>query len=53
MIRPILVYCAGAWACWGEVNSKYLEALQKRAGRIVIKTSSSDAAMEALNWPSL
>jgi len=53
MIRPILEYCAGAWACCGKVNNGTLEALQKRLGRIVIKTSSSDTAMEALKWPSL
>jgi len=53
MIRPILEYCAGVWACCGEVNSESLEALQRRAGRIVIKTSSSDTAMEALELQSL
>ena len=53
MIRPILADCAGVWACCGEVNSESLEALQRRAGRIVIKTSSSDTAMEALKWQSL
>ena len=53
MIRPILEYCAGVWACCGEVNSESLEALQRRAGRIVIKTSRSDTAMEALKWQSL
>ena len=53
MIRPILEYCAGVWACCGEVNSESLEALQRRAGRIVIKTSSSDAAMDDLKWPSV
>ena len=36
-----------------EVNSGTLETLQKRVGRIVIKTSSSDTAMKALKWPSL
>ena len=30
MIRPILEYCLGAWACCGEVNSGTIEALQKR-----------------------
>ena len=49
MIRLILEYCAGAWACCGEVNSVTLAALQKRKGRMLIKTSSSDTAMEALN----
>ena len=48
MIRPTLEYCAGVWACCGEVNSGILEALQKRVGIILIKTSSSDNAMEAL-----
>ena len=53
MIRPILEYCAGVWACCGEVNSGTLEALQRRVGKIVSKISSSDTAMEALKWPSL
>ena len=53
MIRPTLEYCAGVWACCGEVNSGILEALQKRVGIILIKTSSSDNAIEALKWPSL
>ena len=48
MIRPILEYCAGVWGICGEVNSGTLETLQKRVGRIVIKTSSSDTAMKAL-----
>jgi len=34
MTRLILEYCAGAWACCGEVNNGTLEALQKRVGRI-------------------
>ena len=53
MIRPTLELCAGVWGCCGEINSGTLETLQKRAGRIVIKTSSSDTAMKSLNWPSL
>ena len=52
-IRPILEYCAGVWACCREVNSASLEALQRRAGRIVTKKSSSDTAMEAFIWQSL
>ena len=52
MIRPTLEYC-GVWGCCGEVNSGTLETLQKRVGRIVIKTSRSDTAMKALKWPSL
>ena len=50
--RPILEYCAGVWACVGEVNSESLAALQRRAGRIVMKTSSSDTAIDALKWQS-
>ena len=53
MIRPTLVYCAVVWGSCGEVNSGTLETLQKRLGRIVIKTSSSDTAMKALKRPSL
>ena len=53
MIRPTLEYCAGVWGSCGEVNSGALETLQKRVGRIVIKTSNSDTAMKALKWPSL
>ena len=53
MIRPTLEYCAGVWWCCGEVNSGTLEILQKRVGRIAIKTSSSDTALKALKWPSL
>ena len=44
MIRPTLEYCAGVWGSRGEVNSGTLETLQKRVGRIIIKTSSSDTA---------
>ena len=53
MIRPTLEYCAGLWGSCEEVNSGTLETLQKRVGRIVIKTSSSDTEMKALKWPSL
>ena len=53
MIRPILEYCAGVWGICGELSSGTLETLQKRVGRIVITTSSSDTAMKALKWPSL
>ena len=52
MIGPTLEFCARVWGCRGEVNSGTLETLQKRVGRIVIKTSSSDTAMKALKWPS-
>ena len=41
------------WGCCGEGNSQALEALQKRAGRIVAKTSRSSPAMDILRWPVL
>ena len=47
MIRPILEYCAGFWACCRDVNSGTLEALKKHAGKIAVKTSSSDIAMDS------
>ena len=53
LIRPILEYCDTLWGCCGEGNSQVLEALQKRAGRIVAKTSSSSPAMDILKWPAL
>ena len=53
LIRPILEYCDTLWGCCGEGNSQALEALQKRAGRIVAKTSRSSPAMDILKWPAL
>ena len=53
MIRPIIEYCVGVWACCGEVNSGYLEALQKRAAWVVVKTGSSSDAMASVMWPTL
>ena len=53
MIRPLLQYCAGVWGCCGKVNSRILETLLKRVGRIVIKTPSGDTGMKVLKWPSL
>ena len=53
LIRPILEYCDTLWGCCGEGNSQALEALQKRAGRIVAKTPRSSPAMDILKWPAL
>ena len=53
MIRPIIEYCVGVWACCGEVNSGYLEALQKCAARVVVKSGSSSDAMASVMWPTL
>ena len=53
MVRPTLECYAGVWGSCGEVNSGTLETLQKRVGRTVIETSSSDTATKPLEWPSL
>jgi len=53
LIRPILEYCDTLWGCCGEGNSQALEALQKRVGRIVAKTSRSSPAMDILKWLAL
>ena len=55
LIRPILEYCHTVilCCCCGEGNSQALEALQKRAGRIVAKTSRSSPAMDILKRPAL
>ena len=50
-ITPRLIILA-VGVLW-EVNIGTLETLQKRVGRIVIKTSSGDTAMKALKWPSV
>ena len=57
MIRPIIhvEYCVGVWACCGELNSGYLEALQKRAARVVVKRQVAvlSDAMASVMWPTL
>ena len=49
MIRPIIEYCDTVWGCCGQVNKNALESLQRRAGRIVCRASSSEDAIEKLN----
>ena len=49
MIRPIVEYCDTVWGCCGQVNKNALESLQRRAGRIVCRASSSEDAIEKLN----
>ena len=53
MIRPIIEYCNTVWGCCGEVNKAALERLQRRAGRIVCRVSSSDSALTKLKWETL
>ena len=49
LIRPILEYCDTLWGCFGDGNSQALEALQKRAGRIVARTFRSSPAENGLS----
>ena len=53
MIRPIIEYCSGVWACCGEVNNGNLERLQNRGARTVAQTPSSSSALSYLKWQSL
>ena len=53
LIRPIIEYCDTVWGCCGQGNCNAIEALQRRAGRIVIRTFSSQKAMDSLKWPTL
>ena len=52
-IRPILEYCDTVWGCCGQTNTNALEALQRRAGRVVDRASSGEKTNYALKWPSL
>ena len=52
-IRPILDYCDTVYHCCGELNSNYLEKLQRRATRIVWKRYSSDEAIDLLRQKTL
>ena len=53
LIRPIIEYCDSVWGCCGQVNSRSMEALQRRAARILMKTTDNDSAMDNLKWPTL
>ena len=53
MIRPIIEYYDTVWGCCGQVNENALESLQRRAGRIVCRASSSEDAIEKLNLTTL
>ena len=52
-IRPILDYCDTVWSCCGKGNTKLIEKLQRRAARIVMKSDSSDNALDNLKWEVL
>ena len=53
IIRPIFDYCVCTWAGCNKTDSNTLERLQRRAARIVLKTASSDVALEGLKWGNL
>ena len=53
MIRPIVEYCDTVWGCSGQVNKNALESLQRRAGRIVCRASSSEDVIDKLNLTTL
>jgi hypothetical protein len=45
-IFPIFDYCDCTWACCYRKDNNALESLQRRAARIVPKTSNSNIALE-------
>ena len=53
MIRPIIEYCDTVWGYCGEINKNASESLQRWAGRIVCRASSSEDAIEKLNLTTL
>ena len=52
-IPPIMDYCDTMWNCRGIGNSSSLERLQRRAAKIVSKTSDSERALNYLKRSSL
>ena len=52
-ILPVLDYCDLVWGCCGRVNADHLERLQRRAARILMRTSSGDEAIKHLRYDTL
>ena len=54
-ISPVLKYCDTVWKCCGKVNARLstLEKLQRRAARIIVKSSNNEQAMSSLAFDSL
>ena len=52
-IVPILDYCDAVWNCCGIVNSDRVEKLQRRAARKVMKSESSEDALQQLRYSTL
>ena len=53
MIRPIIEYCDTVQGYCGQVNKNASESLQRQAGRIVCRASSSEDAIKKLNLTTL
>ena len=52
-ILPVIDYCDTVWSCCGCVNADNKEKLQRRAGRIIIQTDSSDDELAHLKYDTL
>lgn len=52
-IVPVFDYCDQVWGFCGRVNADNLERLRRRAAGIIMRTSSSDEAMEYLRYDTL
>ena len=52
-ILPIADYCSAVWNCCGKGNTDLIEKLQRRASRIIIKSPSSNEALEQLRCDTL
>ena len=52
-ILPIADYCSAVWNCCGKGNTDLIEKLQRRAARIIMKSPSSDEALEKLRYDTL
>ena len=52
-ILPIMDYCDVVWDNCGKINSTQLEKLQRKAVRLIMKTTSSDVALANLAYDTL
>ena len=53
VIRLVFDYSDALWTCCNKTDADCLERLQRRAARIVCKSSCSDVALEHLQWSAL
>ena len=52
-IHPIFDYGDTVWNCCGVGNARLLDYLQRRAFKIVSRSTDSDKALMDLKWPEL